>query len=155
VTSWEEFTSEIEQHPEEQIDLMVKRGDETTSLSLVPREAEDVEGKTIGQAGIYQVNEKSIIKTFKWRFETTYETTVLIIKILFMLITCQLSLDMLSGPVGIYDATDQIVKTGFMPYLLWTAMLSINLGIINLVPLPALDGGRLLFVGIEAVRGKP
>src|SRR5699024_2165973 len=66
-----------------------------------------------------------------------------------------LSLDMLSGPVGIYDATDQIVKTGFMPYLLWTAMLSINLGIINLVPLPALDGGRLLFVGIEAVRGKP
>jgi len=155
VTSWEEFTSEIEQHPEEQIDLMVKRGDETTSLSLVPREAEDVEGKTIGQAGIYQANEKSIIKTFKWGFETTYETTVLIIKNLFMLITGQLSLDMLSGPVGIYDATDQIVKTGFMPYLLWTAMLSINLGIINLVPLPALDGGRLLFVGIEAVRGKP
>src|SRR5699024_12498037 len=72
-----------------------------------------------------------------------------------MLITGQLSLDMLSGPLGIYDATDQIFKTGFRPYLLWTAMLSINLGIINLVSLPALYGGRLLFVGIEAVRGTP
>src|SRR5699024_10770885 len=132
----------IEQHPEEQIDLMVKRGDETTSLSLVAREAEDVEGKTIGQAGIYQANEKSIIKTFKWGFETTYETTVLIIKNLFMLITAQLSLDMSSGPVGIYDGSEKIGKTGFWPYLLWMAMLSIKLGIINLVPLPALAAAR-------------
>jgi len=72
-----------------------------------------------------------------------------------MLITGQLPIETLSGPVGIYDATDQIVQTGFTNFLLWTAMLSINLGIVNLVPLPALDGGRLLFVGIEAVRGKP
>src|SRR5699024_11433643 len=103
-------------------------GDETTSLSLVPREAEDVEGKTIGQAGIYQANEKAIIKTFKWGFEATYETTVLIIKNLFMLITGQLSLDMLSGAVGIYDATDEMVKAGFMAYVLWTDMLSIDVG---------------------------
>ena len=72
-----------------------------------------------------------------------------------MLITGQYSIDMLSGPVGIYDATDQVVQTGFNNFLKWTAMLSINLGIINLVPLPALDGGRLLFVGVEAIRGKP
>lgn len=57
--------------------------------------------------------------------------------------------------VGIYDATDQVVQSGFSNFLMWTAMLSINLGIINLVPLPALDGGRLMFVLIEAVRGKP
>lgn len=72
-----------------------------------------------------------------------------------MLITGQVSIDMLAGPVGIYDATDQVVQTGLVNFLMWTAMLSVNLGIINLVPLPALDGGRLLFVGIEAVRGKP
>src|SRR5699024_12329743 len=67
----------------------------------------------------------------------------------------QLSIAMLSGPVGIYDLTDQVVKTGFSNFLMLTAMLSVNLGIINLVPLPALDGGRLLFVGIVAVRVKP
>src|SRR5699024_12787472 len=62
---------------------------------------------------------------------------------------------MLSGPVGIYDATDQIVQTGLMNFLMGTAILSINLGIVNLVPFPALDVGLLLFFGIEAVRGKP
>ncbi len=72
-----------------------------------------------------------------------------------MLITGQLGIDVLSGPVGIYDATDQVVQTGFMNFLMLTAILSINLGVVNLVPLPALDGGRLLFVGIELVRGKP
>src|SRR5699024_48367 len=96
-------------------------------------------------------NEKSFVKTFEWGFTQTFTTTKLIIENLFMLVTGQLSIDMLSGPVGIYDVTDQVVQTGFMNYLLWTAMLSINLGIINLVPLLALDGGRLLFVGIEAV----
>src|SRR5699024_12340952 len=105
VTSWEEFTSEIEQHPEEQIDLMVKRGDETTSLSLVPREAEDVEGKKIGQAGIYQANEKSIIKTFKWGFEKKYETNVLIIKNIIMFITGQIKLNNLYIPVVLFFVT--------------------------------------------------
>ena len=57
--------------------------------------------------------------------------------------------------IGIYDFTDQAVQSGFVTFLRWMAILSVNLGIVNLVPLPALDGGRLLFVGIEAVRGKP
>ena len=48
-----------------------------------------------------------------------------------------------------------MVQTGFWSFIHWTAALSVNLGIINLLPLPALDGGRLLFIGIEAVRGKP
>src|SRR5690625_1830324 len=79
----------------------------------------------------------------------------MIVTNLSMLMTGQFSIDMLAGPVRIYDATDQVVQTGFMSFLMWTAILSDNLGIINLVPLPALDGGRLMFVGIEAVRGKP
>src|SRR5699024_12790584 len=85
----------------------------------------------------------------------TYEAVIEILISLFILVTSQLSLDSLSGPVGIYDVTDQVVPFGFTAYLTLTAVLSVNLGIINLVPLPALDWGRLLFVGIEAVRGKP
>ena len=72
-----------------------------------------------------------------------------------MLITGQASIDMLSGPVGIYDFTDQVVQSGFYNYLMLMALISINLGVVNLVPLPALDGGRLLFIAIEAIRGKP
>ncbi|HLS06914.1 MAG TPA: RIP metalloprotease RseP, partial [Bacillota bacterium] len=122
-----------------------------------PEQAIELDGSeiTVGQIGVYQGIEKSFIKTFKYGFVQTYETTTLILKSLSMLITGQVSIDMLAGPVGIYDATDQVVQTGLVNFLMWTAMLSVNLGIINLVPLPALDGGRLLFVGIEAVRGKP
>lgn len=154
VSSWMTFTEIIQQYPNEQVELSVIRDDKDMAITVVPREIE-VEGTKIGQLGVTLAFEKSFIGTFKYGFIQTYETTTLILQNLFMLVTGQLSIEMLSGPVGIYDATDQVVQTGFMNFLMWTAMLSINLGIINLVPLPALDGGRLLFVGIEAVRGKP
>lgn len=154
ITTWLEFTQIIREHPNEAIELVVVRDGSEMTLSVTPREAV-IEERVIGQIGVLNAYEKSFIKTITYGFELTYETTKLILVNLVMLISGQLSLDMLSGPVGIYDATDKIVQTGFMNYLMWTAMLSINLGVINLVPLPALDGGRLLFVGIEAVRGKP
>jgi regulator of sigma E protease len=155
ITTWNEFTKLIQERPDEATDIVVERDGATESLTITPKEIENVEGEKIGQAGVLLANEKSFVKTFTWGFKQSYTTTIMIVKNLFMLVTGQIPLDMLSGPVGIYDVTDQVVQTGFMNYLLWTAMLSINLGIINLVPLPALDGGRLLFVGIEAVRGKP
>lgn len=159
IDEWIDFTSYVQQKPNESIDVVIKRGDETKNLSITPRlvEAEGPEGEIVevGQVGVKLAFEKSFIKSFTYGFKQTLETTQLIVHSLFMLITGQYSLDMLSGPVGIYDATDQVVKSGFMYFVMWTAMLSVNLGIINLVPLPALDGGRLLFVGIEAIRGKP
>lgn len=154
IEKWTEFTATVQKSPEAALDFTILRDGKETDLTVTPKELQ-VEEETIGQVGVKLAFEKSFIGTFKYGFTQTYETTKLIITNLAMLVTGQLSLDMLSGPVGIYDATDQVVQTGFMNFLMWTAMLSINLGIINLVPLPALDGGRLLFVGIEAVRGKP
>ncbi|MEJ8776890.1 RIP metalloprotease RseP [Pseudogracilibacillus sp. ICA-222130] len=154
IEKWTEFTATVQENPEIALDFTILRDGKETDLTVTPKELQ-VEEETIGQVGVKLAFEKSFIGTFKYGFTQTYETTKLIITNLAMLVTGQLSLDMLSGPVGIYDATDQVVQTGFMNFIMWTAMLSINLGIINLVPLPALDGGRLLFVGIEAVRGKP
>ena len=155
VSSWFEFTSVIEKSANTELDIIVKRNEQTEELTIVPKEVEREDGNKVGQVGVTLGFEKSFFGTFKYGIMQTYNTTKLIITNLFMLVTGQLSIDMLSGPVGIYDFTDQVVQTGFMNFLMWTAMLSINLGIINLVPLPALDGGRLLFVAIEAVRGKP
>lgn len=154
IGSWEELQAAVQPHPGEELEMTVLRGNETLRTTVVPEE-KSVEGEKIGLIGVKPYMEKSLVKTFKYGFVQTYETTKMILTNLFMLITGQYSLDMLSGPVGIYDVTDQVVKTGFNNFLMWMAMLSVNLGIINLVPLPALDGGRLLFVGIEAVRGKP
>ena len=71
------------------------------------------------------------------------------------LVTGQFSINELSGPVGIYNLTDQVVDYGFTRVLNLAAVLSINLGLFNLLPVPALDGGRLFFFLIEALRGKP
>lgn len=61
------------------------------------------------------------------------------------------SFDMLNGPVGIYHNVDSVVKSGIISLIGYTALLSVNLGIMNLIPIPALDGGRILFVIYEAI----
>ena len=71
------------------------------------------------------------------------------------LVNGQFSIDDLSGPVGIYKVTEDVAESGVYNLIYWAALLSINLGIMNLLPLPALDGGRLLFFLFEAIRGKP
>src|SRR5699024_11751794 len=110
-------------------------------------------GMTIGQIGVLfqQEYEKSFFKSLTYGFTQTLETTQSIVRNLVMLITGQLSIEMLSGTVGIYDLTDQVVKTGFTNFLMLTAILSFNLGIINLIQFTALDGGRLLIVGIVVI----
>ena len=159
VSTWEEFTSVVREKPGETIDLVVLRDGEKQSTSIVPNESEaigpDGEPVTIGQVGVVRGFEKSFLGTFIYGFEQTYELTRAILTNLGMLVTGQVSIEMLSGPVGIYDATDQVVQTGLMNVIMLTAMLSINLGIVNLVPIPALDGGRLIFIVFEVIRGKP
>lgn len=155
VSTWKEFTSFIENNPETELMMTVQRDGTTEDLHVTPRKVELIEDEYIGQIGVTQAIEKSFFRSFTYGFTQTYEITELVFTNLVKLVTGQYSIEMLSGPVGIYDATDQIVKTGFTNMMMWTAMLSVNLGIVNLVPLPALDGGRLLFVGIEGIRGKP
>lgn len=159
ISKWTEFTGIVQKNANEPLEITVNRGEQTEMLTIVPDEVAgmDAEGNEVkvGQVGVKIAFEKSFVRTLQHGFTETYNTTKLILVNLMMLFTGQLSIDALSGPVGIYDVTDQVVQSGMMTYLMWTAMLSINLGIINLVPLPALDGGRLMFVGIEAIRGKP
>ncbi|WP_156289096.1 RIP metalloprotease RseP [Oceanobacillus salinisoli] len=159
ISTWEEFTTIVRENPGQELTMTVLRNGQEEVVNVVPNEVEAVneKGETIliGQIGVYQGFEKSTLGTIKYGFEQTYEITRMVLTNLGMLITGQVPLEILSGPVGIYDATDQVVQTGFMNLIMWTAMLSVNLGIVNLVPLPALDGGRLLFVGIEKLRGKP
>ncbi|MFD1850349.1 RIP metalloprotease RseP [Oceanobacillus bengalensis] len=159
ISTWEEFTTIVRENPNEELTMTVLRDGQEHTLSVVPTEAQAVDQKgeeiSIGQIGVRAGFEKSVLGTLQYGFEQTYSVTKLVLTNLGMLITGQVPIDVLSGPVGIYDATDQVVQSGFMNLIMWTAMLSVNLGIINLVPLPALDGGRLLFVGLEKLRGKP
>ncbi|MDQ0350658.1 regulator of sigma E protease [Alkalibacillus filiformis] len=154
IETWMDFVIYVQDRPGEQLDVTVEREGELISKSITP-ESFTEQGETIGRLGVMRMFEDSPGDVILHGFTQTYDITVLIINALGQLVTGQLSLDALAGPVGIYSATDDVVQTGFLNFLMWTAMLSINLGIINLLPLPALDGGRLMFIGLEAIRGKP
>lgn len=155
VDSWEEIVKIIQKNPLQELKFTIERNDVAKEIIVVPKEKEIEDGETIGRVGVYSPVEKSFMGAITLGFEQTYFWTKEILLGLGKLITGQFSIDMLSGPVGIYSLTDTVAQSGIFNLMRWGALLSINLGIINLLPLPALDGGRLMFLGVEAVRGKP
>jgi regulator of sigma E protease len=154
VSTWQDVVEVIRKHPEQEITFTVNRGDETREIEVTPDSREMGEEK-IGLIGVYAPVEKSVIGSITNGATETATWMKEIVTGLGKLVTGQFSLDMLSGPVGIYAATDQVAQSGIYYLMKWAAVLSINLGIVNLLPIPALDGGRLVFFAVEAVRGKP
>lgn len=154
ISSWEDIVEVIQKHPGEELMFTVERNDKTMDIAVTPKAEKDGDVE-IGRIGVNNPVQKSPLKVATYGVEQTYQWTIEIFRMLGKLVTGQFSIDMLSGPVGIYKSTEVVAKSGIMFLMKWAALLSINLGIMNLLPIPALDGGRLLFFGVEALRGKP
>src|SRR5699024_8552059 len=109
--------------------------------------------------GYSAATEHTIFKPISDGFEQTLSAGKMIftaiVSMIASIFTGEFSFDMLNGPVGIYHSVDSVVKTGIINLISWTALLSVNLGLMNLLPIPALDGGRILFVLYEAIFIKP
>ena len=129
--------------------------DNVKLTKYVTPEAVKAGDETVGRFGAYNPVKTGVLTSISYGATETATVAQSIVTNLGKLVTGQFSIDMLAGPVGIYDMTDQVAKTGVINLLKLAAFLSINLGIVNLLPIPALDGGRLLFLFIEAIRGKP
>ncbi|ARF18484.1 RIP metalloprotease RseP [Sporosarcina sp. P3] len=156
IDSWPEFSEAIQKSAGVPMSIEVDRAGKQVILDVVPDTVEDA-GQEFGQIGVMYSSplEKGFIKSIVFGAEQTYTWTVKIFELLGMLVTGQFTIDALSGPVGIYKATEEVAQHGIFNLMNWGAVLSINLGIMNLLPLPALDGGRLLFFLFEGLRGKP
>ncbi|MDQ0090587.1 regulator of sigma E protease [Paenibacillus anaericanus] len=134
----------------------VKRDDQTLSFSIIPRAVEDQGTAKVGSTIItfFPTRSASLGETFTFAGKDMVNTTKLIFQGFGQLIN-QFSMDDLGGPVRTFEVTGQIAKQGIAQLTYWAAILSLYLGIFNLFPIPALDGSRLVFLGVEAVRGKP
>ncbi|MEK3935046.1 RIP metalloprotease RseP [Sporosarcina sp. FSL W7-1349] len=154
VDSWTEFSEIIQENPGVPLKFNVDRSGESVTLEVVPDTIEQ-QGQKFGQIGVTRPMEKDPLKAVVFGADQTISWIKEIIRLLGMLVTGQFTIDALSGPVGIYKATEEVAKFGVYNLMHWAAVLSINLGIMNLLPLPALDGGKLLFFLFEAIRGKP
>jgi regulator of sigma E protease len=151
IDSFSELTEYVRTHPNERLTFTIERHGHILEKALTTDKNKD----GAGVIGVYGPTEKSFLGSVKASVTQTYYWIKMELVAFEQLITGKIGLDQLSGPVGIYDITGQVVQNGFFWVLRWTAVLSINLGIVNLLPLPALDGGRLMFLFLEGLRGKP
>ena len=136
--------------------FVVERSGKTYTYNVTPLVGKERENKGYS-FGIQYNNalEKGFIKSIKYAFIKFYSITRQIFITIKEIFIGGVSVKQLSGPVGIYSAVDQTRNAGFYSVLHLIALLSINVGVMNLIPFPAFDGGRILFLIIEKIKGKP
>ncbi|KXT59177.1 RIP metalloprotease RseP [Lactococcus sp. DD01] len=147
--NWEEVVQRIGANDGSEIKLDIERAGATKTLELKP---EKIDGRY--RIGITQTIKTGFLDKLTGGFTQAANATTLIFKALGNLIV-QPSLDKLGGPVAIYDLSGQAAREGLLSVIALLAMLSINLGIVNLIPIPVLDGGKIVLNIVEALRGKP
>lgn len=156
IKTWDEFTLGISSTPEgEPLNLKVKRNEQILKLSITPVKNETTGKPSIGVMSSLTYDKQGIISAIKIGFRQTYELTVLLLSGLGMLFSGGASVNDLAGPVGITKLIGEAAQAGMVLLLSFTAFLSINLGVLNLLPIPALDGSRIIFALVEAIRRKP
>lgn len=136
-------------------DIITENGDKKT-VNITPIKKEDGEDVKYYYGFAYQNHyEKGILPALKYAFTNIFSLIHQMVLVIFYLITGKLSLNNLSGPVGIYNIVGEASKYGILTMMNLVGLLCVNVGFINILPLPAFDGGRLLFLIIEKIKGKP
>ena len=168
IGDWREWVTIVRENPENILDLMVERDGNEIAIRLVPATKKIEDEKSIGYVGAGL--EPSVIPAIPsdWIAETklgpidsviqatikTKQLIVFTLESLWKMILGDLSVKNLSGPITIAKVADSSVSNGLQAFIGFLALLSVSLGVLNLLPIPVLDGGHILFYGIEAIRGK-
>lgn len=154
VANWAELATNLSSKPNQQVKLTYTHKGETKTTTVRPQAVK--QGKeTVGQIGILEQQEKGIRARLMFGWQQFIQAGTLIFAVLGHMFTHGFSLNDLGGPVAIYAGTSQATALGVNGVLNFLALLSINLGVVNLLPIPALDGGKLLLNIIEAVIRRP
>lgn len=154
--SVEAVVSAVQKSANRPLQLTVVRGNNVLSFNVTP---------TVDQDGLAKIGVKFFpippvvvqyppLPAFWVAMEKTWEISVLTLKMLGQIITGRASLSNLSGPLTIADAAGKTAAMGIISFLSFLALVSVGLGILNLLPIPLLDGGHLLYYGVEAVTGR-
>ncbi len=164
VTSWSEMAKIIHSKPNREITLSVKRNGKIIEIKVKTegKVQTDPSGRkrTIGLIGIYPsgstvVKRLNPIIALGESLKETYRMAYITVKGLVMLIQRKISVKSLGGPILIVQMASKQAQNGFLQFLIFTALISVNLGIINLLPIPILDGGHVVLFSIEAIRRRP
>lgn len=164
VQRWDELAEVIRAHEGRPVSITVERGGERLSVSVVPetREVENIFGEKkaapvigVAAAGSVVVERVGPLSALGHGVLQTWGVIKLTVLGIIKLIERVVPADTLGGPILIAQIAGQTAQKGLLSVLFFAASLSINLGVINLIPIPVLDGGHLLFFGLEGLMGRP
>jgi regulator of sigma E protease len=163
VSNWMDVVRTIQQSADKQLAFGIVREGKPLSVQVTPEAARDRDGKTIGRVGIGVRDSGGLFLQVRYGLgasllkavDKTVEISVFSLKMLGKMLLGQVSWKHLSGPVTIADFAGQSAQMGLPYFLNFLALISISLGVLNLLPIPLLDGGHLMYYLIEIAKGKP
>ena len=155
VTKWEDISRYIQGAEGKPFKLTYQRDGEVRSTTLIPEEEPDSKRVIIGITSSADIHQPGILEAAGLAAQKVFFVLMAMVGALIQLMLGSVGAEALSGPVGIVQMTGEVANQGILPLLNFTAFLSLNLGLINLLPVPALDGGHFVMLVLEGLRGKP
>ena len=162
IDSWRDFVEVIKRNPQQPIQLQVERNHRIIELILTPKNENGTPkaGVTVmmpeGYLDEWRVLvKKGVVDAFLSANVKVYQLTLLNLKMIKKMILGEASLKQLSGPISIANYAGKTAQMGLIPFLSFLAFISISIGLLNLLPIPLLDGGHLFFYLIEILKGSP
>lgn len=166
IESWLQWVEYVRKRPLIPMQLTVERAGQLKAMELIP-EAIEVDGKAIGRIGAANQADPELWDRYRVQYSMgildalpaavvkTWDFSALTLKVMWRIVSGQASLKNLGGPITMASAAGSAVDAGLVYFLKLLAIISISLGVFNLLPVPVLDGGHLFYFLIEAVTGKP
>ena len=166
ISRWQELVEIIANNPAQPIPLSVQRDGAMLAVSVTPDSVTE-KGRTFGRIGVMPRIDRELERTLNTvvrygplesiarSLDRVWEMSIFSIKMMGRMLTGDISWKNLSGPLTIADYAGQSAQLGWVPYLSFLALISISLGVLNLLPIPVLDGGQLMYYMAELLKGSP
>lgn len=166
INRWQDLIDVVSAHPGKTLEIVVLRNGEQITIPIRPEAVETTAG-TVGRIGATNKVQPALYDELRSTMQygaapafmaavgKTWEISSLTLKMIREMIMGRASVENLSGPIGIAQYAKQSASAGLSQFLKFLGLISVSLGVLNLLPIPVLDGGHLLYYIIEAVRGKP
>jgi regulator of sigma E protease len=167
IDDWGAWVDHVRARPGELIQLEILRDGGTLEVDLIPASVTAADGSVIGRIGAANRVPEGFLDEYRVVYrlaplaavpvaaDRTLEFSVLTLKVIARILTGEASVKNLSGPLTIADTAGRTASVGWVQFVKFLAIVSISLGVLNLLPIPVLDGGHLVFFAIEAVKGQP
>lgn len=168
IADWHAMTAVIHDNPEKLLSITVMRAGKPVALDVIPQRFKTNAGESVGRIGVRPDRSKVVIpenykqtisydplSAFIKSLQQTWDLSVLTLSAMGKMVSGLIGLDNLSGPITIAKVSGDMMSIGWKPLLSFMALMSVSLAVLNLLPIPILDGGHLVFYTYEAIVGKP